>query len=275
MTGKNEINSEKILIKDVFKMWFRIPEYQRPYVWGKDQINDLLDDITYAMTERPDSQYFLGAFVFQKRVAGSTVGQKYDENDLIDGQQRLITLLLLFAVMRDLTTDPMMRTTCHQRVYQESNPYENQPEQIRITFEPGVRKSASEFFNAFVKNQNGTTNTQQIAEFVNCNCLFPACQSKLSLRLLTGLQVFDLDAFIGLKADELDIVCFEHRVYRRTDLDLHDVPVDSDLGNMLLDRCIRSICNELFHWLSAALRGAPGLFINEQYKISAAFAAVK
>ena len=43
----------------------------------------------------------------------------------------------------------------------------------------------------------------QIAEFVSCNCLFPACQSKLSLRLLTGLQVFDLDAFIGLKADEL------------------------------------------------------------------------
>lgn len=169
MAGNNEINSEKILIKKVFKMWFRIPGYQRPYVWGTDQINDLLDDITYAMTSRPDSQYFLGAFVFQKRAAGSAPGQNYDENDLIDGQQRLITLLLLFAVMRDLTNDPQMRKTCHERVYQESNPYENEPEQIRISFEPGVRESASKFFDVFVKNLNGTQNTQQIAEFVKNN----------------------------------------------------------------------------------------------------------
>ena len=41
----NEIKSEKLYIKDIFKRWYRIPEYQRPYVWGKDQINDLLDDI--------------------------------------------------------------------------------------------------------------------------------------------------------------------------------------------------------------------------------------
>ena len=37
VTGK-QIASDKITIKDVFgeDMWFCIPDYQRPYVWGED-----------------------------------------------------------------------------------------------------------------------------------------------------------------------------------------------------------------------------------------------
>ena len=42
---EHEIKSEKILVKDIFSsMWFRIPEYQRPYIWTKDEVNELLDD---------------------------------------------------------------------------------------------------------------------------------------------------------------------------------------------------------------------------------------
>jgi uncharacterized protein with ParB-like and HNH nuclease domain len=60
MPNKNEIKSEKILVKDVFSaMWFRIPEYQRPYIWSSDQVNDLLDDLTFASKDKPDSEYFL------------------------------------------------------------------------------------------------------------------------------------------------------------------------------------------------------------------------
>jgi len=61
MTKRSEIKSEKILVKDIFtNMWFRIPEYQRPYVWGYEEIHDLLDDLTFAMHDKPDSDYFLG-----------------------------------------------------------------------------------------------------------------------------------------------------------------------------------------------------------------------
>jgi uncharacterized protein with ParB-like and HNH nuclease domain len=57
MPSRGEIKSEKILMKDIFsRMWFRIPEYQRPYVWGGEEI----DDLTFAMTEEPDFEYFLG-----------------------------------------------------------------------------------------------------------------------------------------------------------------------------------------------------------------------
>ena len=39
MSNKHEIRSEKTYVKDIFtSLWFRIPEYQRPYIWGKDEI---------------------------------------------------------------------------------------------------------------------------------------------------------------------------------------------------------------------------------------------
>lgn len=103
MPSKGEIKSKKILIKDVFKMWFRIPAYQRPYVWGYEEINDLLDDLTFAQHEKPDSEYFLGSFVFQFKPPAPELERIFPENDLLDGQQRMTTLLLLMAVIRDLT----------------------------------------------------------------------------------------------------------------------------------------------------------------------------
>lgn len=41
-----EIKHGFIPIKDVFlNKWYKIPEYQRPYVWGKEQVQELLEDI--------------------------------------------------------------------------------------------------------------------------------------------------------------------------------------------------------------------------------------
>lgn len=48
-------------------MWFQIPEYQCPYLWGYDQVHDLLDDLTFAMENKPEAEYFLGSLVFQAK----------------------------------------------------------------------------------------------------------------------------------------------------------------------------------------------------------------
>ena len=80
MPSKGEIKSEKILVKNIFsRMWFSIPEYQRPYVWGTDEINELLDDLAFAMAEKNEFEYFLGSFVFQSKAAAPEKGQKFDE----------------------------------------------------------------------------------------------------------------------------------------------------------------------------------------------------
>src|SRR5436190_13733712 len=113
MPSEHEIKSEKILVKNIFStMWFRIPEYQRPYIWSKDEVNELLDDLTFAQHEKPDQEYFLGSFVFQSKKADPSRGEQFAENDLLDGQQRMTTLLLLFACVRDLSKDGDAKADC-------------------------------------------------------------------------------------------------------------------------------------------------------------------
>jgi uncharacterized protein with ParB-like and HNH nuclease domain len=155
MRSKDEIKSEKILVKDIFsKWWFRIPEYQRPYVWGRDQIIELLGDLEFAISEKPDSEYFLGSFVFQSRKADPQNHQLFDENDLLDGQQRLATLLMLFAVLRDLAQDPKAKAACNQCIYQRENLYTKVPERTRIIF--AIRDEAQKFVEDYIKAENGT-----------------------------------------------------------------------------------------------------------------------
>jgi uncharacterized protein with ParB-like and HNH nuclease domain len=168
MAPGNEIKSEKILLKDVFDMWFRIPEYQRPYVWGDEQIHSLLDDLTFAATNKPDAEYFLGSLVFQAKPADRAVGRLFDENDLLDGQQRLTTVLLLMAVIRDLTPadtnlNKQMRETCQTCIFQEAHQFKHIPERVRLVFD--IRDNVKEFIEKFIKKDGGTLETDAIAAF--------------------------------------------------------------------------------------------------------------
>lgn len=163
MATDHEIKSEKILVKDIFStMWFRIPEYQRPYIWGKDEVHDLLDDLTFAQTEKPEQEYFLGSIVFQTKRAGEVAGQKFDENDLLDGQQRMTTLLLLFACMRDLAKDPEAKKDCHSCIYQQGSSYRNVPERNRLVF--AIREEVQRFVDDYVKADGGTNRESELAK---------------------------------------------------------------------------------------------------------------
>ena len=71
---------------------YRIPRYQRPYAWSIDQISELWEDLLTS-----DEPYFLGSLIFNTEQER---GEGYA--DIIDGQQRLLTITILIAVMRDL-----------------------------------------------------------------------------------------------------------------------------------------------------------------------------
>jgi uncharacterized protein with ParB-like and HNH nuclease domain len=161
ISNEHEIKSEKILVKDIFStMWFRIPEYQRPYIWSKDEVNELLDDLTFAQTEKPDQEYFLGSFVFQAKKADPVRGQEFDENDLLDGQQRMTTLLLLFACMRDLAKDKEAKEDCQNCIYQKGSSYRKVPERNRLVF--AIRDEVQEFVDDFVKPVCGTDREDEL-----------------------------------------------------------------------------------------------------------------
>jgi len=141
----NEINSDKLYIKKIFEKWYRIPEYQRPYVWGKDQINDLLDDISFAQQNDNQSDYFLGSIVFQTDTGDIGV-------DLLDGQQRLTTLFLLTAVIRDLTNNNDLKSVCKKIIFQKGNEFEGIPERLRIIFD--IRDEVKDFVDKYIKEDD-------------------------------------------------------------------------------------------------------------------------
>ena len=71
---------------------WEVPEFQREFVWKDRQVNTLLLDINDAWTQAGDD-YFLGAIVWFPQEDGP--------RSVIDGQQRLTTLFLLIAALRD------------------------------------------------------------------------------------------------------------------------------------------------------------------------------
>ena len=68
-----------------------IPNYQRPYSWGKDVCYQLYSDITDAFLSKDD--YFIGNIVMAKGMDDKK------RPNVVDGQQRLITLWLFLKVL--------------------------------------------------------------------------------------------------------------------------------------------------------------------------------
>ena len=93
----SKLNVDQKTIKDLFqskKADFLIPDYQRPYAWGENECITLWDDIfSFAIPDEgrtefdSNSEYFLGPIV--------TFKNDDDKMEVIDGQQRLTTLMLL------------------------------------------------------------------------------------------------------------------------------------------------------------------------------------
>lgn len=85
---KHLLNGSRINTKngEYIQGQLKIPEYQRPYVWGEKQIDKLIYDLEEHKQQFPDSPYYLGSVILHSQ-------NKY--LNIIDGQQRLTTLALL------------------------------------------------------------------------------------------------------------------------------------------------------------------------------------
>lgn len=137
-----EINLGKLFSEDYD---FVIPKYQRPYAWGTEQALQLLDDLSEALDRNTDEPYFLGSVVLVKN-------QSDPYAEVIDGQQRLTTLTLLFAVIRDLVTDAELRVAIHKFIEEAEVLWDNKPAKPRLT----LRSKDQEFFYENVQT-NGAT----------------------------------------------------------------------------------------------------------------------
>ncbi|GAB0054498.1 DUF262 domain-containing protein [Helicobacter pylori] len=83
--------------------YYHIPDYQRPYQWTEENCKKLLDDLFFSYECYKDSDYFCGSLVLIAISKDSkTNATTYD---IVDGQQRLSTFILLAKVLAILYSD--------------------------------------------------------------------------------------------------------------------------------------------------------------------------
>ena len=74
-----------------------IPFYQRVYVWGEEQWERFLGDMEFVTaSKRP---YFLGSIILKQASSGNTWSEVSEIRTVIDGQQRLTTMVIFFKAL--------------------------------------------------------------------------------------------------------------------------------------------------------------------------------
>jgi len=142
---------------------FHIPIYQRPYAWTTEQAGDLFDDLVSAMQEKRGSggSYFLGSIVLVKNNSSPKA-------DVVDGQQRLTTLTILLAALREQMPDAADDIT--EFIYKKGKRSLDEKNEYRLI----IREQDADFFRTYVQEREGI---EKLAS--NTDCLV---DSRLRLR---------------------------------------------------------------------------------------------
>lgn len=156
---KGLIEANKGILKKIFseEFWFIVPQYQRPYVWQEENIQELIDDLYYAFENKQNSEYFLGALVLKR-----TTEKEFREYEILDGQQRLTTLCMMMAVIRDLIKKPQYKYTLSQMIYQEENELLKVPSRNRIKY--NTRGKVKDFVKDYII-ANGSTRKRDLVNY--------------------------------------------------------------------------------------------------------------
>ncbi len=109
-----KIDSYEWYLKNTLKeeLYYQIPIYQRPYQWTEENCKKLLDDLFFNYEDDIESDYFCGSLVLVK----SDPNSKTETYDIVDGQQRLSTFILLAKVLADLYNDCLSGTKNLERL---------------------------------------------------------------------------------------------------------------------------------------------------------------
>ena len=191
----DKIEAKEYFIKDLLspKFLFEIPDYQRAYSWTTENLKQLVDDIndSIRLNEGKDFEnfepYFIGSIVL--------CGKEYREDgfgryEVIDGQQRLTSLIILIATIRDIIKNDDYKKVLSSLVYQEANELMGIKEDIRVK----VRGKESDFFKKYILSENGTT-------FVNDLDKTELTEAKLNM--VNALDIFK-GSFIDGKGEVLE-----------------------------------------------------------------------
>lgn len=265
----SKLNIDQKTIKSLFsdkKADFLIPDYQRPYAWGEKECQTLWDDIfTFAFPDNDcdkfdsdNDEYFLGPIVTFKNEEG--------RQEIIDGQQRLTTLMLLlrafYAKYGHMKDDRAIKTSkmieqCIWKTDEFGDPDKNA---LKINSEVATDDEKGEFLSILTagdasnKKSRYALNFQffqkKIAEFLND---YPSYFAHLPIRILnncillpieaesqdTALRIFSTLNDRGLPLSDADI--FKAQFYKYY--------TKQGKKNEFVEKwkSLEALCNDIFH----------------------------
>ncbi|MBM0599124.1 DUF262 domain-containing protein [Helicobacter pylori] len=127
-----KIDSNDLNLRDILKdeLYYQIPIYQRPYQWTEENCEKLLDDLFEDYEEDRESDYFCGSLVLVK----SDPNSKTETYDIVDGQQRLSTFILLAKVLADLYNNEVLNNKTSKDFLEKSLGDTDGEKRKRLTF---------------------------------------------------------------------------------------------------------------------------------------------
>ncbi len=124
---------------------FFVPPYQRPFAWQDQQIDELFDDINNNISE---DEYFLGTIVLSKKGGGKL--------EIIDGQQRLSTIIIFFSALRSFLIDDKAKEAIQSDYLSK---YDKREQENIPKLELSIQDNS--FFVDFIINSNKNTSKKR------------------------------------------------------------------------------------------------------------------
>lgn len=189
----NEIIGSEYPIKKIFskEFNFEIPSYQRPYSWTTEHAGQMFDDFhDFMVTQDQNEAYFLGSIVLIKDKTQTNA-------EVIDGQQRLITLTILLAAIKSKLNGDDARIFANY-VNEPGNRAEGVEPKPRLALRPRDRDFFKKYVQDFNFNKLIGLNPQSITDSQqNIRANAELFQTKLE-ELFAGdkSEIFDFGKFI-------------------------------------------------------------------------------
>ncbi|GAA7851604.1 DUF262 domain-containing protein [Helicobacter pylori] len=129
---KGEACQLKGILATEFDSYYQIPIYQRPYQWTEENCKKLLDDLLSSYEYYKESDYFCGSLVL---IAIDTDSETNATTyDVVDGQQRLSTFILLAKVLATLYNNEALNNKTSKDFLEKSLGDTDGEKRKRLTF---------------------------------------------------------------------------------------------------------------------------------------------
>ncbi len=120
---KMEAKESKIIDILTENKKYIVPSYQRPYSWDKSNTEQLIEDIYNSFCQE-NEEYFIGTLI--------CIHKGEYTYEIVDGQQRLTTLSLIFAKMKDLISQNKRAKENLQKRVLPIDDFSDKPQEPRL-----------------------------------------------------------------------------------------------------------------------------------------------